>query len=181
MGIVTAARAQSGESRDPGHIMYSPSYGGYSYGGGGVSVYTGSRYQPSQYYSGQSYSYRNTDYSGYGSSSSSYGGYGSSSISSMSPISMSPYISRRTTSVPTRGMSIPPSSSSSLSSVPVRGTSIPPLRRPLLRTRMVMPRRRRRRRRRPPSKFFQCDQPNLTRIKIGYFPKLLYLNLCEYF
>merc|ERR1711971_1292241 len=52
---------------------------------------------------------------------------------------------------------------------------------PLLRTRMVMPRRRRRRRRRPPSKFFQCDQPNLTRIKIGYFPKLLYLNLYEYF
>ncbi len=31
-----------------------------------------------------------------------------------------------------------------------------------------MPRRRRRRRRRLPSKFFQCDQPNLTRIKIGY-------------
>lgn len=100
--------------------MYSPSYGGYSgYGGGGVSVYSGSRYQPSQYYSGQSYSYRTTDYSN-------YGGYGSPSISSMSPISMSPYISRRTTSVPTRGMSIPPSSSSSLSSVPVRGSSIPP-------------------------------------------------------
>merc|ERR1712071_170819 len=56
-----------------------------------------------------------------------------------------------------------------------------PLRRPLLRTRMVMPRRRRRRRRRLPSKFFQCDQPNLTRIKLGYFPKLLYLNLYEYF
>merc|ERR1719158_2230217 len=55
------------------------------------------------------------------------------------------------------------------------------LRRPLLRRRMVMPRRRRRRRRRPPSKFFQCDQPNLTRIKLGYFPKLLYLNLYEYF
>merc|ERR1712004_794376 len=89
--------------------MYSPSYGGYSgYSGGGVSLYSGSRYQPSQYYSGQSYSYRTTDYSNYGS-------YGSSSISSMSPISMSPYISRRTTSVPTRGTSIPPPSSSSFS------------------------------------------------------------------
>merc|ERR1712032_1057677 len=60
----------------------------------------------------------------------------------------------------------------------------PRLRRPpLQRTRMLMPRRRRRRRRRLPSKFLQCDQSNLTRIKIGdyYFPRLLYLNLYEYF
>ena len=37
--------------------MYSPSYSGYGggYGGGGVAVYGGSRYN--QYY-GQSYSYR---------------------------------------------------------------------------------------------------------------------------
>merc|ERR1712032_420424 len=60
----------------------------------------------------------------------------------------------------------------------------PRLRRPpLQRTRTLMPRRRRRRRRRLPSKFLQCDQSNLTRIKIGdyYSPRLLYLNLYEYF
>merc|ERR1719154_897259 len=64
-----------------------------------------------------------------------------------------------------------------------RSRKPPRLRRPLQRTRMLMPRRRRRRRRRLPSKFLQCDQSNLTRIKIGnyFFPRTLYLNLYEYF
>jgi len=91
--------------------MYSPSYGGYAGYGGGVAVY--SRYQPSQYY-GQSYGYRNTDFS---SSSYSYGG--TPSISSLPPIS--PYVTRRSAAIPTRGVSIPPTPSSA----PTRGTSVP--------------------------------------------------------
>jgi len=80
--------------------MFSPGYGGY---GGGL---VGLRSQPSQYYS-QSFSYRNSDRS--------YSNYTSS------PSVSSPYVSRRTT-IPTRGLSIPPSPPS----VPTRGLSIPP-------------------------------------------------------
>merc|ERR1712012_1519574 len=86
--------------------MYSPSYGYHGAGGGGVAVYRG--YQHQQYYSPQSYTYRTSDYSSnYGSS------YSSSSYSSP----MSPYLSsRRTTSAPSRGMSMSPGPSSLSSS-----------------------------------------------------------------
>merc|ERR1712012_1393075 len=86
--------------------MYSPSYGYHGAGGGGVAVYRG--YQHQQYYSPQSYTYRTSDFSSnYGSS------YSSSSYSSP----MSPYLSsRRTTSAPSRGMSMSPGPSSLSSS-----------------------------------------------------------------
>merc|ERR1711988_2030606 len=79
--------------------MYSPGYAGYGgYGGygGGLQLY---RSQPSQYF-GQSYSYRNSERS-----------YNLTS----------PSVSRRTT-VPTRGLSIPPAQSAP----PTRGLSVVP-------------------------------------------------------
>jgi len=98
--------------------MYSPSYGG-----GGVAVY--SRYPPSSQYYGSSYSYRSSDLT-----SGNYGGYSNNfgySASSLPPIT--PFSSRRsvTSSIPARGMSIPPSSSYSISSsTPTRGLSVAP-------------------------------------------------------
>merc|ERR1712066_56860 len=80
-------------------VMYSPGYASY---GGGLAVY---RSQPTQYY-GQSYSYRNSERS-----------YNYSSSQGLT----SPYVSRRTT-IPSRGLSIPPTPPS----VPTRGLSIPP-------------------------------------------------------
>merc|ERR1711874_121210 len=77
--------------------MYGSGYAGY---GGGLAAY---RAQPSQYY-GQSF--RSTERS-----------YNFSS----SPGLTSPYVSRRTT-IPTRGLSIPPTPASA----PSRGLSIPP-------------------------------------------------------
>ena len=104
----------AGEFSQSVGVMYSPGYAGY---GGGLAAY---RSQPTQYY-GQSYSYRsaatlnncetfslcrNTDR-----------GFNYSSSQALT----SPYLPRRTT-IPTRGLSIPPTPPPA----PTRGLSIPP-------------------------------------------------------